>query len=89
MFRYVALIWDPQDAQQADAAQAATRRLRASSSQWQEVLRSETARPVHGHPARLARTACATRRCWHCPRLAVRVQVRSRRRHASTGVQAG
>jgi asparagine synthase (glutamine-hydrolysing) len=38
MFRYVALIWDPQDSQQADAAQAATRRLKASSSQWQEVL---------------------------------------------------
>ena len=38
MFRYVALIWAAQDAQQVDAAQAATRRLRASSSQWQEVL---------------------------------------------------
>ena len=38
MFRYVALIWDSQDSQQADAAQAATRRLKASSSQWQEAL---------------------------------------------------
>lgn len=38
MFRYVALIWAAQDAQQVDAAQATTRRLRASSSQWQEVL---------------------------------------------------
>ena len=38
MFRYVALIWDAQDAQQVDAAQAATRRLRASSSQWHEAL---------------------------------------------------
>ena len=38
MFRYVALIWAAQDAQQVDAAQAATRRLKASSSQWQEVL---------------------------------------------------
>src|ERR1044071_6670460 len=40
MFRYVALIWDPQDAQQVDAAQAATRRLKASPAQWQEVLDS-------------------------------------------------
>ena len=38
MFRYVALIWDAQDSQQVDAAQAATRRLKASSSQWQEAL---------------------------------------------------
>ena len=38
MFRYVGLIWAAQDAQQVDAAQAATRRLKASSSQWQEVL---------------------------------------------------
>src|SRR5678816_3795604 len=38
MFRYLALIWAAQDAQQVDAAQAATRRLKASSSQWQEVL---------------------------------------------------
>jgi asparagine synthase (glutamine-hydrolysing) len=38
MFRYVALIWDAQDAQQADAAQAATRRLKTSSSQWHEAL---------------------------------------------------
>src|SRR6185312_14314585 len=38
MFRYVALIWAAQDAQQVDAAQAATRRLKASPSQWQEVL---------------------------------------------------
>ena len=38
MFRYVGLIWSAQDAQQVDAAQAATRRLKASSSQWQEVL---------------------------------------------------
>src|SRR3954454_5351818 len=38
MFRYVALIWAAQDAQQVDAAQATTRRLKASSSQWQEVL---------------------------------------------------
>jgi asparagine synthase (glutamine-hydrolysing) len=38
MFRYVALIWDAQDSQQVEAAQAATRRLKASASQWQEVL---------------------------------------------------
>jgi asparagine synthase (glutamine-hydrolysing) len=38
MFRYVALIWDAQDAQQVDVAQAATRRLKASSSQWHEAL---------------------------------------------------
>lgn len=38
MFRYVALIWAAQDAQEVDAAQAATRRLKASSSQWEEVL---------------------------------------------------
>jgi asparagine synthase (glutamine-hydrolysing) len=38
MFRYVALIWAAQDAQQVDAAQACARRLRASSSHWQEVL---------------------------------------------------
>ena len=38
MFRYVALIWDAQDAQQVDAAQAATRRLKASSAQWHEAL---------------------------------------------------
>src|SRR5262245_29726014 len=38
MFRYVALIWAAQDAQQVDAAQATTRRLKTSSSQWQEVL---------------------------------------------------
>jgi asparagine synthase (glutamine-hydrolysing) len=38
MFRYVALIWAAHDAQQVDAAQASTRRLKASSSQWQEVL---------------------------------------------------
>lgn len=38
MFRYVALIWDAQDAQQLDAAQGATRRLKASSSQWHEAL---------------------------------------------------
>jgi asparagine synthase (glutamine-hydrolysing) len=38
MFRYVGLIWAAQDAQQVDAAQAATRRLKASASQWQEVL---------------------------------------------------
>src|ERR1043165_8379046 len=38
MFRYVALIWAAQDAQQVDAAQACARRLRASSSQWLEVL---------------------------------------------------
>ena len=44
MFRYVALIWDAQDAQQVDAAQAATRRLKASSSQWQEVLDSPSLR---------------------------------------------
>jgi len=38
MFRYVALIWDAQDLQQVDAAQAATRRLKASPSQWHEAL---------------------------------------------------
>lgn len=38
MFRYVALIWDPRDARQVDAAQAATRRLKAAASQWQEAL---------------------------------------------------
>jgi asparagine synthase (glutamine-hydrolysing) len=38
MFRYVVLIWAAQDVQQVDAAQACARRLRASSSQWQEVL---------------------------------------------------
>ena len=38
MFRYVALIWNVQDSQQEDAAQAMTRRLEASSSQWQEAL---------------------------------------------------
>ena len=40
MFRYVALIWDAQNAEQGDAAQAATRRLKASSSQWNEALDS-------------------------------------------------
>ena len=39
MFRYVALIWDVDDSQQLDAAQALTRRLKASSStQWLEAL---------------------------------------------------
>jgi len=38
MFRYVALIWDAQDARQADAAQAATRRLKMAAPQWQEAL---------------------------------------------------
>jgi len=38
MFRYVALIWDPRDARQVDTAQAATRRLKAAASQWQEAL---------------------------------------------------
>jgi len=38
MFRYVALIWDPRDARQVDAAQTATRRLKATASQWQEAL---------------------------------------------------
>jgi asparagine synthase (glutamine-hydrolysing) len=38
MFRYVALIWDPRDARQGDAAQAATRRLKAAASPWQEAL---------------------------------------------------
>jgi asparagine synthase (glutamine-hydrolysing) len=39
MFRYVALIWNVDDSQQLDAAQALTRRLKASSStQWLEAL---------------------------------------------------
>ena len=38
MFRYVALLWDAQDLQQADAAQAVTRRLKSSTSSWQEAL---------------------------------------------------
>ncbi len=38
MFRYVALVWNSQDSQQDDAAQAMTRRLKAASSQWQEAL---------------------------------------------------
>ena len=38
MFRYVALIWDPRDARQVDAAQGATRRLKAAASYWQEAL---------------------------------------------------
>src|SRR5688572_24007984 len=38
MFRYVALLWDAQDLQQADAAQAVTRRLKSSTSPWQEAL---------------------------------------------------
>lgn len=38
MFRYVALIWDPRDARQVDAAQVATRRLKAAASRWQEAL---------------------------------------------------
>ncbi len=38
MFRYVALIWDVDDSQQSDAAQALTRRLKASSTQWLEAL---------------------------------------------------
>lgn len=40
MFRYVALIWDARDSQQVDAALAATHRLKASSSLWQEALDS-------------------------------------------------
>lgn len=38
MFRYVALIWDAQDSQQSDAAQAATRRLKSAAPQWREAL---------------------------------------------------
>jgi asparagine synthase (glutamine-hydrolysing) len=38
MFRYVALIWDPRDCRQVDAAQAALRRLTAAAPQWQEAL---------------------------------------------------
>jgi asparagine synthase (glutamine-hydrolysing) len=38
MFRYVALIWDPRDSRQAETALAATRRLKAAASQWQEAL---------------------------------------------------
>jgi asparagine synthase (glutamine-hydrolysing) len=38
MFRYVALIWDAQDTQQAESAQSATRRLKAASPLWQESL---------------------------------------------------
>lgn len=38
MFRYVALIWDGANLQQADAAQSVTRRLKASPSQWHEAL---------------------------------------------------
>jgi asparagine synthase (glutamine-hydrolysing) len=38
MFRYVALIWDVDDSQQSDAAQALTRRLKASAKQWLEAL---------------------------------------------------
>ena len=38
MFRYLALIWDVDDSQQSDAAQALTRRLKASSTQWLEAL---------------------------------------------------
>ena len=38
MFRYVALIWDVDDSQQSDAAQALIRRLKASSTQWLEAL---------------------------------------------------
>jgi asparagine synthase (glutamine-hydrolysing) len=38
MFRYVALIWDVEDSQQSDAVQAMTRRLKASSPQWQDAL---------------------------------------------------
>lgn len=38
MFRYVALIWDAQDSQQVDAAQAATRRLKTVAPHWQEAL---------------------------------------------------
>jgi asparagine synthase (glutamine-hydrolysing) len=38
MFRYFALVWDIEDSQQSDAAQGITRRLRASSPQWQEAL---------------------------------------------------
>src|SRR5512138_1927319 len=38
MFRYVALIWDAQDPQQVDAAQAATRRLKLAEPQWREAL---------------------------------------------------
>src|SRR5690349_14687086 len=38
MFRYVALIWNPQDDGQIDAVQAATRRLKAAAPHWQEAL---------------------------------------------------
>jgi asparagine synthase (glutamine-hydrolysing) len=38
MFRYVALLWDSQDLQQSDAALAVTRRLKSSTSPWQEAL---------------------------------------------------
>jgi asparagine synthase (glutamine-hydrolysing) len=38
MFRYVALIWDPRDSRQAEAAQAATRQLKAAAPPWQEAL---------------------------------------------------
>ncbi|HEY7642146.1 MAG TPA: asparagine synthase C-terminal domain-containing protein [Steroidobacteraceae bacterium] len=38
MFRYVALIWNAQDPRQIDAAQAATRRLKATTPQWHEAL---------------------------------------------------
>ncbi|HET9447843.1 MAG TPA: asparagine synthase C-terminal domain-containing protein [Steroidobacteraceae bacterium] len=38
MFRYIALISDSSDSQQSDAAQAMTRRLKASSIQWTEAL---------------------------------------------------
>jgi asparagine synthase (glutamine-hydrolysing) len=38
MFRYVALIWDPEDSRQVDAAHAATRRLKTAAPQWQEAF---------------------------------------------------
>jgi len=38
MFRYVALIWDPREPRQVDAAQTATRRLKTAASHWQEAL---------------------------------------------------
>jgi asparagine synthase (glutamine-hydrolysing) len=36
MFRYVALIWDPRESRQVETAQAATRRLKTTASQWHE-----------------------------------------------------
>lgn len=38
MFRYVALVWNTRDLDQADAVQVVTRRLQASHSEWGDVF---------------------------------------------------